>query len=82
MVESVEIVLIFLLISLIFLVGMIVMQLIESNNHKNDIVGVLRIETSDPDGPYMFLELHTSISELMKREDVRLHVDTTNYISR
>ena len=80
--ESIEVVLIFLSILLIFLVGMIVMRLIEKNNHKNDIVGVLRIETSDPDGPYMFLELHTSISELIKREDVRLHVDTTNYISR
>ena len=80
--ESIEIVLIFLLISLIFLVGMIVMRLIERNNHKNDIVGILKIETSDPDGPYMFLELHTSISELIKHENIRLRVDTKGYISR
>lgn len=77
--ESMGIVLIFLLIFLIVMTGILLMK---ENNDKNDIVGVLRIETSDPDGPYMFLELHTSISELMKREDVRLHVDTTNYISR
>lgn len=77
--ESMGIALIFLLIFLIVMTGILLMK---ENNDKNDIVGVLRIETSDPDGPYMFLELHTSISELMKREDVRLHVDTTNYISR
>lgn len=80
--ESIEIVLIFLLISLIFLVGMIVMRLIERNNHKNDIVGILKIEMSDPDGPYMFLELHTPISELIKHESIRLRVDTKGYISR
>lgn len=77
--ESMGIALIFLLIFLIVMTGILLMK---ENNDKNDIVGVLRIETSDPDGPYMFLELYTSISELMKREDVRLHVDTTNYISR
>lgn len=77
--ESMGIALLFLLIFLIVMTGILLMK---ENNDKNDIVGVLRIETSDPDGPYMFLELHTSISELMKREDVRLHVDTKGYISR
>lgn len=45
-------------------------------------VGVLRVDTSDPDGPYMFLELHTGIGEVMGRKQVTLDVSTQNYISR
>ena len=45
-------------------------------------VGVLRVDTSDPDGPYMFLELHTGVSEVMGRKQVTLDVSTKNYISR
>lgn len=77
--ESMGIALIFLLIFWIGLTGILI---IKANNDKNDIVGILRIETSDPDGPYMFLELHTPISDLMKHETIRLHVDTKSYISR
>lgn len=45
-------------------------------------VGVLRVDTSDPDGPYMFLELHTGVEEVMGRKQVTLDVSTQNYISR
>lgn len=45
-------------------------------------VGVLRIDTSDPDGPYMFLELSEDVSTIMKAERVTFKVDTTNYISQ
>lgn len=45
-------------------------------------VGTLRIDTSDPDGPYLFLELHTQVSEVMKQKQVTLDVNTESYISQ
>lgn len=48
---------------------------------KEQPVGVLRVETSDPDGPYLFLEIHTGIDDVMRRKQVMLEVSTQNYIS-
>ena len=45
-------------------------------------VGVLRIDTSDPDGPYMFLELSEDISTILNAEQVTFKVDTRSYISQ
>ena len=45
-------------------------------------VGILRIDTSDPDGPYMFLELEVGVEEVMSKKHVSLEVSTENYISR
>lgn len=45
-------------------------------------VGVLRIDASDPDGPYMFLELSEDISTVMDAEQVTLKVDIRDYISQ
>ena len=47
-----------------------------------DPIGTLRIDTSDPDGPYLFLELHTPVSEVMKQKQVTLDVNTQSYISQ
>ena len=51
-------------------------------NKKLDPVGTLRVDTSDPDGPYLFLELHTPVSEVMKQKQVTLDVNTQSYISQ
>lgn len=45
-------------------------------------VGTLRIDTSDSDGPYMFLELEVSVEEVISKKHVSLEVSTENYISR
>lgn len=45
-------------------------------------VGTLRIDTSDPDGPYMFLELEVGVEEVISKKHVSLEVSTENYISR
>lgn len=45
-------------------------------------VGTLRIDTSDPDGPYLFLELHTPINEVMRHKTVTLDVNLESYISQ
>lgn len=47
-----------------------------------DPIGTLRVDTSDPDGPYLFLELHTPVSEVMKQKQVTLDVNTESYISQ
>lgn len=42
--------------------------------HKKAI-GSLRVETSDPDGPYLFLELNDgNIAELLRKRQVMLNV--------
>lgn len=55
---------------------------LKGSNKKLDPVGTLRVDTSDPDGPYLFLELHTPVSEVMKQKQVTLDVSTENYISQ
>lgn len=41
----------------------------------NDPVGVLKIETTDPDGPYLFLELNREINDVINQKTVNLTVD-------
>lgn len=38
-------------------------------------IGTLKIDTKDPDGPYIFLELRSDIPELMRRKKVTLYVE-------
>lgn len=49
--------------------------------HKNKVKGVLRIDKSDPDGPYLFLELASDPSILEKQKYVTFEVNTKSYIS-
>lgn len=49
--------------------------------HKNKVKGVLRIDKSDPDGPYLFLELASDPAILEKQKYVTLEVNTKSYIS-
>ena len=45
-------------------------------------IGTLRIDSSDPDGPYLFLELTTDPNIIKKEKYVLLKVDTRSYISQ
>lgn len=45
-------------------------------------IGTLRIDTSDPDGPYLFLELDEGIDKFYKKDFVMLSVNTENYVSQ
>lgn len=45
-------------------------------------IGVLRIDSSDPDGPYMFLELSEEPRVLMSKKRITLDVKTESYISQ
>lgn len=45
-------------------------------------VGSLRVDTSDPDGPYLFLELYTDVDRVCRKKSVVLEVNMSNYISQ
>ena len=49
---------------------------------KAKIIGILRVDTSDPDdGPYLFLEIEQYPTNFKHGQHVMLEVDTRNYIS-
>lgn len=45
-------------------------------------VGFLRIDKSDPDGPYLFLELKKSVNEIVTQRTVLLEVKSEDFIPR
>lgn len=49
---------------------------------KEEPVGTLRVDTSDPDGPYLFLESIADPRVFSQRKHVVLNVETKNYISQ
>lgn len=62
-----------------YLIGSVVTMLI----FRKFIVGVLRVDRSDPDDqPYMFLELSKSADSVTSKKYVILKVSTKNYISQ
>lgn len=44
--------------------------------------GALRIDSSDPDGPYFFLELTETLESVQKKKRIQLDVDLKSYISQ
>lgn len=42
---------------------------------SDNSAGVLKIDTSDPDGPYLFLELHEHIDTLSKQKYATFDID-------
>ena len=44
--------------------------------------GTLLIDSSDPDGPYMFLEVGRSIEDIRKKPFVILRVNLKSYLTR
>lgn len=56
--------------------------ILTSRMYSKKPIGVLRIDSSDPDGPYLFLELETDPNVLKKEKYVTLKVNTKSYISQ
>ena len=69
------------LVMMLFL-GFIFGILVRDVMSKTKTVGNLRIDTSDPDGPYMFLELTKGVDYVYREKYITLKVDTHNYISQ
>lgn len=47
---------------------------------RKSAVGDLRLETSDPDGPYLFLELDRPVDDWCQRRVIMLRVNLKKYI--
>lgn len=59
-----------------------IMGLSLSYNYYGRPKGELRIDYSDPDGPYLFLELNKSVSDILTQETIVLKVKQKNFLSR
>ena len=47
-----------------------------------EILGTLVVDRSDPDGPFLFLELYSSIEQVEASEAVLLKVEKKSYLSQ
>ena len=70
----------FIAIIVILICGYILGYSLGKNKRKP--IGTLRVDSSDPDGPYLFLELETDPDFIKKEKYVLLKVDTKSYISQ
>lgn len=64
-----------------FLLGGLIGTVLTKRTYPTEPIGTLRIDTSDQDGPFLFLELDKSVGEFYKESQVVLKVNTENYIS-
>lgn len=64
---------------LVYLLGMLA-GLVVAWVIKPRPIGDLRIDHSDPDGPYLFLELETEPDSLRQRKEVVFRVKFKDYI--
>ncbi len=64
----------------IFIIGIVCGTFISRLLLKKHNIGTLRIDNSDSDGPYLFLELSTNISSFNKKKQVTLNVLDENYL--
>lgn len=55
---------------------------IERTRRDPSTHGTLKIDTSDPDGPYLFVELNEDPSTLQHQEYITLKVDLSGYMSQ
>lgn len=62
------------------LIGILIGFVVTSIIHRKHPIGFLRIDRSDPDGPYLFLELKKSVNEIMTQKTVLLEVKRENFI--
>lgn len=71
----------FVLFLLVFLLGLVVGCILATVVSKPNHVGSLRVHTSDPDGPYLFLQLEQNIDSVLKEDYVTLKVDVRDFVS-
>ena len=61
-------------------VGILIGFAVSSTIRRKHPVGFLRIDKSDPDGPYLFLELKKSVNEIITQRTVLLEVKREDFI--
>lgn len=61
-------------------VGILIGYVISPIIRRKHPVGFLRIDKSDPDGPYLFLELKKNVNEIIAQRTVLLEVKREDFI--
>lgn len=61
-------------------VGILIGYVVSSIIRRKYPVGFLRIDKSDPDGPYLFLELKKNVNEIIAQRTVLLEVKREDFI--
>ena len=61
-------------------VGILIGFVVSSFIRRKHPVGFLRIDKSDPDGPYLFLELKKSVNEIIAQRTILLEVKREDFI--
>ena len=69
-------------LAIIFAIGIVVGSIITRIVTKPLDFGTLRIDTSDPDGPFMFLELSKDVDIVASKKYIILKVNLKSYISQ
>lgn len=73
----------FIALSVLALIaGVLIGIFIKLPNKGTRAIGIIHADYSDPeDGPYLFLELKVSVSEIVSKKRVVLDVDVTKFNS-
>lgn len=79
--SGIPFILVILIAFLSFISGFIFWEARNRHKNYNKAVGDLRIDRSDPDGPYLFLELDKPLSSFEQAEYVIFRIKNENYIS-
>lgn len=66
---------------IIFIIGFLIGCGIAVVTLRPKCIGTLRVDTYDPDGPFIFLEASKSIDFIASQKSVMLKVNLKNYIS-
>ena len=66
---------------LVFAFGIVVGGVIAFILNHRHCYGYLRIDRSDPDGPYLFLELNESVESVAANKFVLLQVKQENFLN-
>lgn len=62
------------------IVGSIISSIVHCFLHDRKTAGCIRIDHSDADGPYLFLELSESVEKLATRKEVLLEVKEKDFL--
>lgn len=79
--SGIPFILVILIAFLSFVTGFIFWEARNRDRTYNEAVGDLRIDRSDPDGPYLFLELDKPLNTFEQEEYVVFRIKNENYIS-
>ena len=71
-----------IILVIIFAIDIVSASIITKIITKPLDIGTLRIDTSDPDGPFMFLELSKDVDTVASKKYVILKVNLKSYISQ